>query len=208
MASHGHGHDEVIVSQTTPQGTQENGVEYGHDMRDINVGSIMRWLVGTGVGVGLVLAFLVGLYRYMDNTHDYMDELPSPLFAKNAKPPVPRIEGFMMADDYGPLHAFPIGKAIPRDGTPEEMAVVRQEELAKLKSYGLNVVEDGRTDLKHGHREDPLYSDVLRRPIKVTPQQLAAVAAEGPAAAPDSDAKFVSGSPSDASGGLADLPHR
>jgi hypothetical protein len=83
--------DEVAVSETTPQGTQENGVAKGHDERDINLRAIMGWFAGLAVMTVVAFAVMYGMFVLLANREEKQDILPSPLFAKRQRPPEPTL---------------------------------------------------------------------------------------------------------------------
>jgi len=174
---------DLTADKTTPQGTQENAVLYGHDDRDVFVGSIMRWLVGVGVGAAVLIGILVVLFGVMKRRYEADDRIPSPLFASKQLPPKPRIEGFAIYDEYGRTTE-------PRDGTPEHMAVVREQEAADLKSFGL-----GETDPDN-------YS------TKITPQMASKLSGKMSVAKAAPKSEDSAGLMSDASGGTLIDPQR
>ena len=85
--------DEVEVSETTPQGTQENGVAKGHDERDINLRAIMAWFAGLAVLTIATFVVIYGMFVFLANRERAKDVLPSPLFAtrEQKRPPAPRL---------------------------------------------------------------------------------------------------------------------
>src|SRR5687768_16592630 len=56
-----HEDEELHVSRTTPQGTQEAGVDTGHEQRDIKVREVLRWFIGLAVGCVITIAAMVFL---------------------------------------------------------------------------------------------------------------------------------------------------
>lgn len=65
-----HQDDELHVTRTTPQGTQEGGVEKGHEQRDMKIREVARWFIGLSIGsaitigaMWLMLVWLVGVER-------------------------------------------------------------------------------------------------------------------------------------------------
>ena len=60
-----HQDEEMLVTRTTPQGTQEAGVEKGHELRDIKIRELLYWFAGLVVyivasigGMWLLVLFL------------------------------------------------------------------------------------------------------------------------------------------------------
>src|SRR3989442_1046302 len=91
MAS-GHPHDEDVAPlQTTPQGTQEEGVDFGHEERDVNLGSILGWFAALGAIVGVVVLLLWGVFSMWTQTPNTKDAVPSPVFARKRRYPAPLI---------------------------------------------------------------------------------------------------------------------
>lgn len=118
--------DELRVDQTTPQGSQENAVEHGHEERDANVGGIMKWLVGTGIVAAVALAFVVVIFKTLDRVTD-TPSVPSPLLlapkARLQKVQGPYIEGLVVDGE--------------RSGMTEHLLRVRRHESEQLASWKL-----------------------------------------------------------------------
>jgi len=197
---------DLTADQTTPQGTQQNAVVYGHDDRDVFVGSVIRWLVGVGIGTAIIIGILAVLFGVMKRGYEANDRIPSPLFVENQIPPRPRIEGFTIFDDEGKsaemrdvtpdrIEGFTIygkdGKPIKfRDGTPEHLAAVRGYEENTLKKFGLGKVDE--------HNQS----------TNITPQMALNLADKIPAAKSAPADEKSAGLMSDASGGTLIDPHR
>ena len=78
-------------SVTMPQGTQAEGVEHGHEERDIQAPMLVRWFGLMMVALVAQIALLWGLYSYMGATSARVDMLPSELFGQRTVPPPPRL---------------------------------------------------------------------------------------------------------------------
>jgi hypothetical protein len=76
---------------TMPQGTQRNGVETGHEHRDINVRAVINWFVLLGGFVAVTFALMWGMYLALNYFENRRDVMPSPLYATRIDPPAPRL---------------------------------------------------------------------------------------------------------------------
>ena len=112
--------DELRVDQTTPQGSQEGGVEVGHEERDAHVGGIMKWLIGTGVLIVVSLALVVGIFKVLEAVTAEKDARVSPMVVKNRPPVAPYIEGLLVKN--------PKTGENERAGMTEHMNRLRQRE--------------------------------------------------------------------------------
>jgi hypothetical protein len=77
--------------RTMPQGTQENGVDFQHEDRDMNHGSVIRWMVALSVAVVIIFVALWGAFYFLGVSTNEARKLPSPIFAKQQVPPYPRL---------------------------------------------------------------------------------------------------------------------
>src|SRR5438874_11098037 len=92
MASvHVHQHDEHIPDQTTPQGTQEAGVETGHEAHDLNFPVVFRWFIGLVLFAAASQVLLMSAVYFWNRHAEATDRLPSPLFGARQVPPEPRV---------------------------------------------------------------------------------------------------------------------
>lgn len=83
--------EHIAPARTTPQGTQENGVEFGHEERDTSIRELLVWFGGL-IGFMLVVVIaLWGVYSVWQNSVRQAEELPSPLFGVRPVPPEPRV---------------------------------------------------------------------------------------------------------------------
>lgn len=112
--------DELRVDQTTPQGSQDNAVDNGHEERDTNVGGIMKWLTGTGILALFTLGLVVGIFKVLDRVTDSQVK-PSPMFQEQKLPPAPYIEGLIVKGE--------------RAGMTEHQYEVRKRESAELTRW-------------------------------------------------------------------------
>lgn len=77
--------------RTMPQGTQENGVDFEHEERDVNLRAVINWFAGLGAGVLVIIVLLYGAFQLLLNREPTAEELPSPIFAQQQVPPNPRL---------------------------------------------------------------------------------------------------------------------
>jgi hypothetical protein len=189
---------EVTVSETTPQGTQADGVAYGHDSREVSVRHLMGWLIGLFIGDICVIIFLFGLFQFLNHRLDSTENLPSPLFAYQQLPPKPNIEGFRRENAIG-IIGEEFSASDPPAGMPDELEQERARDAAKLKEFGIERDQPGTSD--------PDNTDAYHRGVKITPQMAATVATEGPSQAPPGFV-FNGGDLTEASGGLVHGPLR
>ncbi len=120
-------HDETQVERTTPQGTQEAGVERGHEDRDMNIRVTMSWFIGLAVAAGIIHLVVWGMFALFAWREDVKDEplRRAPLLAEQTRPPEPLL-------------------------LPEPWEAYKQERQAenkKLARYGLADPKTGQTKL-------------------------------------------------------------
>jgi hypothetical protein len=91
--SHDKHFDELEVEETTPQGTQENGVDKGHDERDVDLGAILRWFMGLAALAAVAILGMWGMFVFLAKREEVKDIVPSPLFVaqRQPQPPEPRL---------------------------------------------------------------------------------------------------------------------
>ena len=83
--------DEPLPERTTPQGTQANGVEHGHEERDIDFRATTKWFIGLAVGLALSLAFVWFGLQVTLPMIEGRDRPPSPVFEARWNLPTPRV---------------------------------------------------------------------------------------------------------------------
>ena len=186
-----HHDDELRVDQTTPQGSQENAVEFGHEERDTNVGGIMKWFIGTGLLAVFTLALVVGIFKTLDHVTDSQVK-PSPMFVEDRMPPAPYIEGlsYRVRDKDGKPIVKHGRDVVHRAGMTEHLMDVREDESKTLQSWNLG-------------ESDPYTWSVPMEKIETgeVPQQPGGDEAK-------TDRMFMDGQLSDASGGMKTVPMR
>jgi hypothetical protein len=166
-----------IPERTTPQGTQEGGVEFGHEEKDVNFAPVFRWFISLIVVTGLTQGMLaLGLMEWVKH-EEKRDVPPSPLFAVRQPPPEPRLLP-------NPVDSPPSSQQ-PQRGPMETLAIFREREDKALQRYGLQDPQTGAPALP--------------------PQAVAAVTAQpaSPATGPGAPDALTLPMPSAASGGRA-----
>jgi hypothetical protein len=129
-----HHHDKV-PDRTTPQGTQEAGVEYGHETVDLDFLGVARWFIGLAITAMVSEVVLWTAFGIWARRAAQKDVLPSPLFAVRQAPPLPRVWP-NPADSPGTEQQLLRGPA-------EMLLAFRQEEDKSLRRYGLQTPEGG-----------------------------------------------------------------
>src|SRR2546421_1111506 len=74
---------------TTPQGTQENGVENQHEGSDINIESVIKWFAALAISSAIISVVLWGVFAYWTQHPDA--PLPSQVFSGSQVPPGPHL---------------------------------------------------------------------------------------------------------------------
>jgi hypothetical protein len=142
-AAYGHGHDEheQVPERTTPQGTQENGVENQHEERDVEIGDLWRWFVGLGAATLVILLLLWGVFTLLLQREKKKDRVPSELFT--IRQPFPGPPLIPNPDD---ARSRPLG---PLRGPIQYRADVKKNEDTMLRTLGLQK-EDGLPQIPPG----------------------------------------------------------
>jgi len=60
-----HQDEELHVTRTTPQGTQEAGVDKGHEQRDIKIRTLILWFTGLTIGTVITVVLMLVMLRWM-----------------------------------------------------------------------------------------------------------------------------------------------
>ncbi len=118
--------DEMHVTRTTPQGTQEAGVDKGHELRDIQIRPTLGWFLGLLIGTILtIVAMWVLMSMLAGADRVTKDELSSPLYVTEHTKRVPEL---LPNPAQGIDH-----QKLPWD----HMADFRVAENKELKNHGL-----------------------------------------------------------------------
>jgi hypothetical protein len=131
--------------RTMPQGTQENGVDFQHEDRDMNYGGVIRWLVSLAVGVVIVFLAIAGAFYFLGEREKEVHQMPSPVFALHQDPPEPRLIPNPWEQPEGAIQVTPFEYR-------DRMVKTENEQLEKV---GLL---DGKTELP---KLPPSAQDVL-----------------------------------------------
>jgi len=165
-------------TRTTPQGTQADGVEHGHEERDIYLPAIIRWFAVLGITVGVVFTVMWGFMTVMTGRAG-RNQVPA-VFETRQTPPTPRLLPNPVDDPATPTKPIPM--------PPEIMAQIINEENHALQQIGL---QDSATGLPH-----------IPPDAAATVARQAAPLGSGAAAVdPAADTGVIQWMPSDASGG-------
>ena len=77
--------------QTSPQGTQEGGLEHGHEEADVNIRSFVNWMIGLIASTLICILVLAVVFQVLLARERAKEKLPSPLFSQRQTPPEPRV---------------------------------------------------------------------------------------------------------------------
>jgi len=84
-----HDDEEQAPLFTTPQGTQEGGVEHGHEEKDVTFRPLINWFLLLGaVVIVTVFAVWLGFTFWMEHA-TRSEKLPSEVYASPVQPPPP-----------------------------------------------------------------------------------------------------------------------
>jgi hypothetical protein len=128
-----HHHEEVAPERTTPQGTQAEGVEHGHENLDVNFRSLMLWFGGLAIGLAVTFIVATAAFEWWSSLAGGTEPLPSEVFARQQTPPLPRL--LPNPTDF-PGHPLPEPRVI--------MQAWREQQELLAQQYGL---ADPRTGL-------------------------------------------------------------
>ena len=156
---------ELHPLRTTVQGTQQDGVEFGHEHRDIDAAAIGRWFAILGGIILFTYVSMAWLFSTAVRIDAQNDKLASPMATTREVPPEPYIEGLGLG-----------GKE--KAGTHEHLKLTREKEDKTLQQWGLSSAERAKT----GRRTAPIPKNVVDE-----------VARQGAAAEPAQEATNQSG---------------
>lgn len=129
-----HQDEEMHVTRTTPQGTQEAGVDKGHELRDIKIRELLYWFAGLTVYSALTIAgmwFLVMLLTSQDRIEK--TRLSTPLYGTDLPRRTPELlpnpDQLATADGYTlPWDHY---RAYVKDQTAEMKKVGLEDEFGR-----------------------------------------------------------------------------
>jgi hypothetical protein len=172
--------------RTTPQGTQAEGVEHGHEGQDVIFGPIFWWFGGLSIFMGLSLIILhvtMGMWTARDVREN---QLPSPLFAEQREMPAPRILPNPIDSGLKPMENLQV--------YPESLPGERRREIEQAGRLGL-ADKTGQPQLPNA-----IVNHVIARYGTAGATRPGGAASTGGAATPNGEA-VGEPMPSDASGG-------
>lgn len=120
-----HQDEEMHVTRTTPQGTQEAGVDKGHELRDVKIRATLAWFFGLLVGTVITIgAMWVGMAMLAGRDRIEKNKISSPLY---------EVEHSKRTPELLPNIAQGVNQKMPWD----HMNDFRKTENVELKKYGL-----------------------------------------------------------------------
>ena len=160
-------HEDAVPERTTPQGTQTEGVEHGHENLDVNFRSLTLWFGGLAVGLAVTFVVATLAFETWSSTAEGAKPLPSPVFARQQTPPLPRL--LPNPTDF-PGHPLPDPPTIMREW--------RKSQLEEAEKYGLANAQTGLSTLPEAAatavlgsagsatgRQAPAPTDALQQPM-------------------------------------------
>jgi len=161
MASgHGHNEDEFVPLRTTPQGTQAEGVEYGHEEKDLNLRAVLGWFAALGAIVVVVVLLLWGVFTLWTNSGSEKEALPSEVFRRPTVYPLPVI----LPNPPGP-GAETLPAALGH--SPEALESERKREWDAAKSFGLLNAE-GKFTVPEAAAQKVIADQQRPRPVGIS----------------------------------------
>jgi hypothetical protein len=161
--------EETHVTVTTPQGTQEQGVESGHDDRDIDIRAVMIWLRSLAIMAVVAILAMWGMFVGLSALQEKKDVVPSSLYLSEKQPPLPqprllpepwealkqetkaennKIEKYNLADAKGnpklPDNAVSLVKDAPTQGATANQPTWQTMQEMPSDSSGGTVMEQGK----------------------------------------------------------------
>jgi hypothetical protein len=83
--------DDPLPERTTPQGTQANGVEHGHEERDVDFRALVKWFGALGIMMAIIMPVVWFGYQAARPLIEGVDAPPSPVFTQRWSLPMPRV---------------------------------------------------------------------------------------------------------------------
>jgi len=82
---------EQAPAQTTPQGSQKEGVEHGHEGTDVDLRSVIQWFSLVALTMAASIAVMWWVFHAWSAYEETTERLPSPLFGQQQVPPLPQV---------------------------------------------------------------------------------------------------------------------
>jgi hypothetical protein len=133
-----HKHEHIAPERTTPQGTQAQGVEHGHEAVDVDFRSLFFWFGGLAAGLAITFLGVMAAYGWWFARAGRHDTLPSQVFAQQQTPPLPRL--LPNPTDF-PGRPLPEPPVIMRAWRESQQKLAQKYGLADAKT-GLPVLPD------------------------------------------------------------------
>jgi hypothetical protein len=194
-------HGEELPEETTPQGTQDDAVEFGHEDRDINLRQVIAWFLGTLVSTIVIQALLLGAWTQWRANEDRQN-VPTSEVLRTAQPPPPA-----PLLEPNPLD-LEQHKDEPMRLGPDYLHEYRVREDAELQRLGLQNATNGMPELPPAAAQTVASSGAA--PLPVPPGSpmsaetpLASSGAAPVAPSPSTPDVLMRPMPSEASGGTA-----
>lgn len=131
--------DHVAPAVTMPQGTQEEGVEHGHEERDVRPGPLAAWFVGMGVTTLLLSIGLWWMFRLLVGYEARKEQGIPPILVQREVPPQPRLIPNPVDDRPSRERGLP--------GPSDYLKAFRETENAQLEPLGLFDASTGKAQL-------------------------------------------------------------
>lgn len=105
--------EEFHVEHTTPQGTQADGVEFGHENRDVKLRALLAWFTGLVVMMIVVFVAMWGLFAGLAAYQSGHDVMPTPMYTagQHIPPGQPQVLPNLDQKPNGPHLPWEVGQA-------------------------------------------------------------------------------------------------
>lgn len=172
--------DEVLVERTTYQGTLGEGVEFGHEKRDIKLRALVGWFIGLFVLMAVTFVSMWGMFVALAAYSEKVDSVPTPLFTGRTKLAAgqPRLLPNPDQRAQGPHLPWEVGQ-VERDRENAELSKLGLAQPAKADADA----QGGTPSEAYAHGETTQPEDQGYVPA-LPPNAQALIAAEQPAGAP------------------------
>jgi len=186
---HEHTVAELHVTETTPQGTQFDGLVKGHEHRDVSVRSVLGWFLGLFCFVIVVVVGVSGVFFGVLHQQSKDDTVPSATF-KSLIIDAPLSQGERLAENEKVDSYVPTPTQTPplMPDPHQPMVVLRQQEDSEVSHYGYVLDANGKRVGVHIPVEHAM-AQVLKKgfPVVASPSTLRPPAPVSPALEPAED---------------------